>query len=161
MISGEASVQLRELVRKTKIPVALTVMGLGAFPANDPLSLDMLGMHGTVYSNYAVNEADLILAFGVRFDDRVTGKLPEFAKHGFIVHIDVDPSEINKNKAAHIPIVSDIKFALAELNKIVEAPDDLTEWHEQIAAWKKSDPLKYDKSSTAFCSSTPSTNFRS
>jgi acetolactate synthase I/II/III large subunit len=145
VISGDASVQLRELVRKTKIPVALTVMGLGAFPANDPLSLGMLGMHGTVYSNYAVNEADLILAFGVRFDDRVTGKLQEFAKHGFIVHIDIDPSEINKNKAAHIPIVSDVKYALAELNKIVEAPDDLSEWHEQIAAWKKSDPLKYDQ----------------
>jgi acetolactate synthase I/II/III large subunit len=146
VISGEASAELRELVRKTKIPVAMTVMGLGSFPANDPLSLDMLGMHGTVYSNYAVNEADLLLAFGVRFDDRVTGKVSEFAKHGFIVHIDIDPSEINKNKAAHIPIVSDIKFALAELNKIVEAPDDLGPWHKQVAEWKKSDPLKYDKS---------------
>ncbi len=145
VISGEASQELRELVRKTKIPIATTVMGLGAFPANDPNWLGMLGMHGTVYSNYAVNEADLILAFGVRFDDRVTGKLAEFAKHGFIVHVDIDPSEINKNKAAHIPIVSDIKFALAELNKIVEAPDDLSEWHQQIAAWKKSDPLKYDQ----------------
>ena len=146
VISGEASAELRELVKKTKIPVAMTVMGLGSFPANDPLSLDMLGMHGTVYSNYAVNEADLLLAFGVRFDDRVTGKVSEFAKHGFIVHIDIDPSEINKNKAAHIPIVSDIKFALAELNKIVEAPDDLGPWHKQVAEWKKSDPLKYDTS---------------
>ena len=144
VISGEASAELREFSRITKIPVAMTVMGLGAFPASDPLSLDMLGMHGTVYSNYAVNEADLLLAFGVRFDDRVTGKVSEFAKHGFIVHIDVDPSEINKNKAAHIPIVSDIKFALQELNKIVEAPDDLADWHKQVAAWKKSDPLKYD-----------------
>jgi acetolactate synthase-1/2/3 large subunit len=146
VISGEASRELRELVKKTNIPVAMTVMGLGAFPANDTNSLGMLGMHGTVYSNYAVNEADLLLAFGVRFDDRVTGKVQDFAKHGFIVHIDIDPSEINKNKAAHIPIVSDIKFALAELNKIVEAPEDLDEWHEQIAAWKKSDPMKYDKS---------------
>src|SRR6476660_2047265 len=136
VVSGDASTALRELVRNTKIPTALTVMGLGALPADDPQALGMLGMHGTVYSNYAVNEADLILAFGVRFDDRVTGKLQEFAKHGFIVHIDIDPSEINKNKAAHIPIVSDIKFALAELNKIVEAPDDLHPWHEQIAAWK-------------------------
>ncbi|HZZ28198.1 MAG TPA: biosynthetic-type acetolactate synthase large subunit, partial [Pirellulales bacterium] len=145
VISGDASPELRELVRKTKIPVAMTVMGLGAIPANEQLSLDMLGMHGSVYSNYAVNDADLLLAFGVRFDDRVTGKVAEFAKHGFIVHIDVDPSEINKNKAAHIPIVSDIKFALAELNKIVEAPDDLSDWHKQTAEWKKSDPLKYDK----------------
>jgi acetolactate synthase-1/2/3 large subunit len=144
VISGEASNELRELVKKTKIPVALTVMGLGAFPGTDPLSLGMVGMHGTVYSNYAINEADLILAFGVRFDDRVTGKLQEFAKHGFIVHVDIDPSEINKNKAAHIPIVSDIKFALSELNKIVEAPDDLSAWHEQVATWKKSDPLKYN-----------------
>jgi acetolactate synthase I/II/III large subunit len=146
VISGDASRELRELVKKTNIPVAMTVMGLGAFPANDKNSLGMLGMHGTVYSNYAVNDADLLLAFGVRFDDRVTGKVSEFAKHGFIVHIDIDPSEINKNKAAHIPIVSDIKFALAELNKIVEAPEDLGEWHDQIAAWKKSDPMTYDKS---------------
>ncbi|MCC7084947.1 MAG: biosynthetic-type acetolactate synthase large subunit [Pirellulales bacterium] len=146
VISGEASRELREFARKTGIPVAMTLMGLGAIPANDPGSLGMLGMHGTVYSNYAVNEADLLLALGVRFDDRVTGKVSEFAKHGFIVHIDIDPSEINKNKAAHIPIVSDIKFALAELNKIVEAPDDLDDWRTQIAAWKKSDPMTYDKS---------------
>ncbi len=144
VISGEASAELRELARKTGIPIAMTVMGLGAFPSNDPMSLDMLGMHGTVYANYAVNEADLLLAFGVRFDDRVTGKVSEFAKHGFIVHIDIDPSEINKNKAAHIPIVSDIKYAIAELNKIVEPPDDLAEWQEQVTKWKKADPLKYD-----------------
>jgi acetolactate synthase I/II/III large subunit len=81
----------------------------------------------------------------VRFDDRVTGKVSEFAKHGKIVHIDIDPSEINKNKEAHIPIVSDVKYALAELNKIVEAPEDLSEWHAQIAAWKKSDPFKLGK----------------
>ena len=104
----------------------MTLMGLGAFPNDDPLSLDMLGMHGSVYANYAVDQADLLLAFGVRFDDRVTGKVSEFAKHGKIVHIDIDPSEINKNKEAHIPIVSDVKYALAELNKIVEAPEDLS-----------------------------------
>jgi acetolactate synthase-1/2/3 large subunit len=80
----------------------------------------------------------------VRFDDRVTGKVSEFAKHGFIVHIDIDPSELNKNKEAHIPIVSDIKYALAELNKIVEKPDNLQPWYDQIAAWKKSDPFHYD-----------------
>ena len=145
IISSGASEELRELVRLTGIPVTMTVMGLGAFPGTDALSLDMLGMHGSVYANYAVNEADLLLAFGVRFDDRVTGKVSEFAKHGFIVHIDIDPSEINKNKAAHIPIVSDIKYALSELNKIVEAPADLTDWHKQVAAWKKADPFKYDK----------------
>ncbi|MBI2826477.1 MAG: biosynthetic-type acetolactate synthase large subunit [Planctomycetia bacterium] len=147
IIAGGASDELRELARKTKIPVTTTLMGLGAYPAGDPLALDMLGMHGSVYANYAVNDADLLLAFGVRFDDRVTGKVSEFAKHGKIVHIDIDPSEINKNKEAHIPIVSDIRYALAELNKIVEPPEaGLDDWHEQIAAWKKSDPFSYDKS---------------
>ncbi|HEX4130573.1 MAG TPA: biosynthetic-type acetolactate synthase large subunit [Pirellulales bacterium] len=144
VISGDASAELRELIRKTGIPTTMTVMGLGAVPNEDPLSLDMLGMHGSVYANYAVDQADLLLAFGVRFDDRVTGKVSEFAKHGFIVHIDIDPSELNKNKEAHIPIVSDIKYALAELNKIVEKPDNLQPWYDQIAAWKKSDPFHYD-----------------
>jgi acetolactate synthase-1/2/3 large subunit len=146
VIASGASNELRELARKTGIPLTMTLMGLGSYPNNDPLSMDMLGMHGSVYANMAVDQADLLLAFGVRFDDRVTGKVSEFAKHGKIVHIDIDPSEINKNKEAHIPIVSDIKFALAELNKIVEAPEDLTEWHKQIAAWKKADPFRYDKS---------------
>jgi len=145
VVMGNASPELHELVRKTKIPVTMTLMGLGAFPNEDPLSLDMLGMHGSVYANLAVDQADLLLAFGVRFDDRVTGKVSEFAKHGKIVHIDIDPSEINKNKEAHIPIVSDIKYALAELNKVVEAPEDIGDWHRQIAAWKKADPFHYDE----------------
>src|SRR3990172_2945229 len=117
----------------------MTLMGLGAFPGTDARSLDMLGMHGSVYANYAVDQADLLIALGVRFDDRVTGKVAEFAKHGKIVHVDIDPSEINKNKEAHIPIVSDLKYALAELNKIVERPEDLTGWHAQIVALKKSE----------------------
>ena len=142
VIMSGASDELRQLVAKTKIPVTTTLMGLGAYPGGAPLSLDMLGMHGSVYANYAVDQADLLLAFGVRFDDRVTGKVAEFARHGKIVHIDIDPSEINKNKEAHIPIISDIKFALGELNKIVEPPDDLGDWHAQIDAWKKSDPFK-------------------
>jgi len=146
VIQSGAATELRELVKKTNMPVTMTLMGLGAFPNEDPLSLDMLGMHGSVYSNLAVDQADLLLAFGVRFDDRVTGKVSEFAKHGKIVHIDIDPSEINKNKEAHIPIVSDIKFALAELNKIVEAPEDLSDWHAQIKEWKAKDPFKWDKS---------------
>ena len=90
------------MVHKTGIPVTTTVMGLGAIRADDPLWLDMLGMHGSVYSNYAVEQADLLLALGVRFDDRVTGKKEEFARDAFIVHIDIDPSEINKNKVAHV-----------------------------------------------------------
>jgi acetolactate synthase-1/2/3 large subunit len=146
VVSSGASDELRELVYKTGIPITTTLMGLGAFPSDDDRSLEMLGMHGTVYSNYAVNDADLLIALGVRFDDRVTGKKDEFAKGAKIVHIDVDPSEINKNKAAHIPIISDVKFALAELNKIVEPPDDMQAWIELIDEWKARYPLKFDTS---------------
>ena len=148
VVAAEAAGELRTLVEKTGIPVTTTLMGLGGFPGDHPLALDMLGMHGSVYANYAVHEADLLLALGVRFDDRVTGKVSEFAKHGTIVHIDVDPSEINKIKKAHIPIVSDVRYALAELNKIVEAPSDqksLEEWTRKIEVWKKSDPFEFDK----------------
>ena len=145
VITGDASDELRELVRKTGIPVTMTLMGLGAFPADDPLCLDMLGMHGSVYANYAVDEADLLIAIGVRFDDRVTGKVSEFAQHGFIVHIDIDPSEINKNKVVHVPIVADVEDALHALNKIVEKPAaPLTEWCARIAEWKREDPFSYD-----------------
>src|SRR5207302_2292503 len=119
MASG-ASAALRRFAERTGIPVALTVHGLGGFPSNSPLCLQMLGMHGTVFANYAINEADLLLAFGVRFDDRVTGKVSEFAKHGRIVHIDIDPSEINKNKAAHLPIVGDIRQALADMIALLD-----------------------------------------
>ena len=145
IISSGASQELRKLVQKTNIPVAMTVMGLGGYPNDHPLSMDMLGMHGSVYANYAISEADLILALGVRFDDRVTGKLEEFAKFAKIVHVDIDPSEINKNKEAHIPIVSDILFALQQLNKIVESPEDISEWLIQCRRWKEADPFKYDE----------------
>jgi acetolactate synthase-1/2/3 large subunit len=146
VISGDASDELRELVRKTGIPVTMTLMGLGAFPSDDPRSLDMLGMHGSVYANYAVDQADLLIAIGVRFDDRVTGKVAEFAQHGFIVHIDLDPSEINKNKIVHVPIVADVEDALHALNKIVEKPSaSLDDWYRQIDEWKREDPFSYDK----------------
>jgi len=147
VITGNASDELRELVRKTGIPVTMTLMGLGAFPGDHPLSLDMLGMHGSVYANYAVDEADLLIAIGVRFDDRVTGKVAEFAQHGFIVHIDIDPSEINKNKLVHVPIVADVEDALHALNKIVEPPAaGLEPWYERIAEWKRVDPFAFDTS---------------
>ncbi|MEK6233678.1 MAG: thiamine pyrophosphate-dependent enzyme, partial [Planctomycetales bacterium] len=145
IIASGASDELRKFVAKTGIPVTTTLMGLGCFPSNDPLSLRMLGMHGTVYSNYAVNECDLLLALGVRFDDRVTGKLETFAKDAKIIHVDIDASELHKNKSAHIPIVGDVKHALAELNKIVEAPQDLGPWLERIAHWKEENPLSYDE----------------
>lgn len=144
IIASSASEALREFVRRTGIPVTMTVMGLGAFPNEDPLSLDMLGMHGSVYANWSVRDCDLLIALGVRFDDRVTGKLAEFAKHAKIVHIDVDPSELNKNKSAHIPIVSDVKFAIEELNKVVEAPEDISPWVRQTQLWKRERPFKYD-----------------
>ena len=146
VIAGEASENLRTLVEKTGIPVTMTLMGLGAFPGDDPRSLDMLGMHGSVYANYAVDEADLLIAVGVRFDDRVTGKVAEFAQHGFIVHIDIDPSEINKNKLVHIPVVADVNEALAQLNEIVEPPEEgLDAWHAKIAGWKEEDPFAFDE----------------
>lgn len=145
IVSGEASEELRTLVKKTGIPVTMTVMGLGAFPAGHPLCLDMLGMHGSVYANYAVDQADLLIALGVRFDDRVTGKVEEFCKHGKIVHVDIDASELNKNKPAHIPVCSDVKYALAELNKIVEAPEDISAWTEQCSKWKQDNPFHYNQ----------------
>ena len=144
VISGDASDELREFVRKTGIPVAMTVMGLGAYPSEGPLSLDMLGMHGSVYANWAVKDCDLLIALGVRFDDRVTGKLEAFARHAKIIHIDVDPSEINKNKEAHIPICSDVKYALQEINKSVEPPADISAWVKLCLEWKKTQPFKFD-----------------
>ena len=147
VIAGDASESLRTLVEKTGIPVTMTLMGLGAFPGDNQRSLDMLGMHGSVYANYAVDEADLLIAVGVRFDDRVTGKVAEFAQHGFIVHIDIDPSEINKNKLVHIPIVADVNEALSQLNEVVEPPEEgLDEWHAKIAGWKEEDPFAFDES---------------
>ncbi|MFY9254888.1 MAG: biosynthetic-type acetolactate synthase large subunit [Fuerstiella sp.] len=144
-ILSDASDELRKFALRTGIPVTMTVMGLGAFPGEHEQSLHMLGMHGTAYANYAVNESDLLLAFGVRFDDRVTGKLDEFAKHGKIVHVDIDPSEIHKNKEAHIPINADLKEALIALNAALTDADipDIKEWSAKIADWKKNFPLSY------------------
>ncbi len=144
MVASGASDELREFAAKTGIPVAMTVHGLGAIPSDHYLSLNMLGMHGTVYANYAVNEADLLLALGVRFDDRVTGKLSEFAKHGRIVHVDIDASEINKNKFAHIPINADVQAFLEVINPLL-SPGDWRDWHQQIDEWRAGDPMTYDQ----------------
>ena len=144
IITGEATSELRELIAKTEIPTTLTVMGLGVLPATDPLCLDMLGMHGAIYANWAVRDCDLLIGLGVRFDDRVTGKLEKFARNAKIVHIDIDPSELNKNKPAHIPIVSDVKIALQRLVPLVEHKDDIDEWRAQCRAWKQENPLTYD-----------------
>jgi acetolactate synthase-1/2/3 large subunit len=157
VISGEASAELKEFALRTQIPVASTLMGIGCFPETHPLSLRWLGMHGTVYANNAVNEADLLIAVGVRFDDRVTGKLSEFAKHGTIVHIEIDESEINKNKPVRLPILSDVKYALGRLNQMLDSAGkkvvdqkDLTaftafpDWYRQIAAWRDEFPFQYE-----------------
>ena len=148
IIQSGGSEEFAKFARKTGIPVATTVMGIGCFPADDDQSLHMLGMHGTVYSNFAINEADLLLAFGVRFDDRVTGKLSEFAKHGKIVHVDIDPSEIHKNKIAEIPVVANVKEVLQGLNAMIADEDvpQLDDWWSQINAWKKQYPLKVKES---------------
>ena len=147
-INSNASEELVKFALRAKIPVTTTLMGLGSFPGDHPQALDMLGMHGTVYANFAVDKADLLLAFGVRFDDRVTGKLEEFAKHGKIVHVDIDPSEIHKNKEAHIPIVADLKSVLIKLNKSLTDADipNLDEWTKQIAEWKAKYPLGQEES---------------
>ena len=144
VVSSDAAAELREFVQKTGIPVAMTLQGLGSIPSDHYLSLGMLGMHGTVYSNYAINDADLLLALGVRFDDRVTGKLSEFAKHGKIVHVDIDASEINKNKAAHLAVNTDVKSFLRALNPIVE-PGDYRDWHKQVDDWRAADPMTYEQ----------------
>jgi acetolactate synthase-1/2/3 large subunit len=154
--SGAASL-LKAFAERTGIPVALTLLGLGGFPSDHFLCLQMLGMHGTIYSNYAVNDSDLLLAFGVRFDDRVTGKITEFAKHGQIVHIDVDPSELNKNKAAHLPIHGDIALALEDLLNLMDEQEaeakfkkpQFAEWIGQIEEWRENEPLRFNDSDDA------------
>jgi acetolactate synthase I/II/III large subunit len=145
IIASGASDLLREFAKRTGIPVAMTVMGLGAFPNEDPQSLDMLGMHGSVYANFAVEQCDLLLALGVRFDDRVTGKLAEFAKHAKIVHVDIDSSEINKNKRAHIPVLCDVRLFLEAILPVLQAPEDISAWQLQCRAWKRDEPFHYDR----------------
>ncbi len=147
IIKSEAWKELKDLAEIIEAPVTTTLMGKGAFPDEHPLSLRMLGMHGTRYANYAIMDSDLILAVGVRFDDRVTGKISAFAPHATIIHIDVDPAEISKNVVAHVPIVGDAKTVLKDLtaavNKIEKPYADKTRWHAMINEWKKKYPLHY------------------
>ena len=144
-VASGAAEELTNFALRTGIPVTTTVMGIGSFPGDHDQSLHMLGMHGTVPANYAVNESDLLLAFGVRFDDRVTGKLEEFARHGKIVHVDIDPAEIHKNKLAHIPVVADLRETMAALNEALTNEDvpEIGPWRETIAEWKAKYPLSY------------------
>lgn len=135
--------ELREFAEKINAPVTLTLMGLGAFPGNHPLFLGMLGMHGTAYANYATMNADLIIAVGARFDDRVTGKLATFAKNARIIHIDVDPSSISKNVPVDIPIVGDAKNVLGQILEEIKKTPDTAEWLKTVEAWRKKHPLTY------------------
>jgi len=152
IITSDAHKALLEFAQRAQIPVATTLMGIGGFPQSHDLSLHWLGMHGTVYANNAVNEGDLLLAFGVRFDDRVTGKVDKFAEHGTIVHIDIDNSELNKNKAVKLPILANVREALERLNELLDHAgykektsgyDAHPDWFAQIAEWKTDQPLKY------------------
>ncbi len=145
VIWSGAAVEVKELAEKTGIPVTATLMGLGGFPGDHKQFLGMLGMHGTRTANYAIMHSDLIIAIGARFDDRVTGKLDEFAPEAKIIHIDIDPSSISKNVKVDIPIVGDAKKVLRELNKIVKAPE-IDDWWKRIEEWRQKYPLRYQKS---------------
>ncbi|MFH1783808.1 MAG: biosynthetic-type acetolactate synthase large subunit [bacterium] len=145
LIIADAWKELRQLAEKADIPVTLTLMGIGAFPCNHRLSLGMLGMHGTFYANYAIQESDLIIAIGSRFDDRITGKISAFAPHAKIIHIDIDPTSISKNVVVDIPVVGDAREILRELIKNVKK-NELKAWNNKISEWKKKYPLTYKKS---------------
>ncbi|WKA04146.1 hypothetical protein VitviT2T_022206 [Vitis vinifera] len=143
-----SSEELKRFVDLTGIPVASTLMGLGAFPCTDKLSLQMLGMHGTMYANYAVDRSDLLLAFGVRFDDRVTGKIEAFASRAKIVHIDIDPAEIGKNKQPHVSVCADVKQALTGMNSLLEETGakskyDFSSWRDELNEQKAKYPLSF------------------
>jgi acetolactate synthase-1/2/3 large subunit len=145
VIIADASEELREMAMYSNIPVTTTLTGKGCFPEDHHLAMGMLGMHGTQYANYAVSKADLLIAVGARFDDRVTGNLQAFAPEARIIHIDLDPAEISKNVAVDVPIVGDAKWVLtallAELRKLELSPERHLPWMKQVESWKKDHPL--------------------
>jgi len=146
VISSNASPELIELAETICAPVTTTLMGIGSIPTEHPLYIGMLGMHGSKYANYAVQESDLIIAVGARFDDRVTGKLESFAPNARIIHIDVDPAEVSKNVKVHVPIVGDAKQILKSLNKYVKRCNSEA-WLDKIEHWKKEYPFTYKQMS--------------
>ncbi|MBU0729583.1 MAG: biosynthetic-type acetolactate synthase large subunit [Proteobacteria bacterium] len=152
VIASKSHEELTDLATKLSVPVTMTLMGLGGFPGTDPLSMGMLGMHGTYYANMAVANCDLLIAVGSRFDDRVTGRIDAFAPHAKIIHIDIDPSSISKNVRVDIPIVADCKHALTAMNTWFDRNDEFKKeesaekheaWLEQISDWKIKHPLGY------------------
>ena len=154
---SDASDELLEMAELTQIPVTMTLMGLGSFPGTHPLSMGMLGMHGGYWTNMAMHHADLLIAVGARFDDRVTGKLSDFSPTARVVHIDIDPTSIKKNVHAHIPIVGDVRMVLKQLNvslrsldgNVNERKQQLKPWLNQIDEWKRAHPLRYQQDDKA------------
>ncbi len=152
VIASNSNEELTALAKNLNIPVTMTLMGLGGFPGTDKLSMGMLGMHGTYFSNMAVSQCDLLIAVGARFDDRVTGKIDEFAPYAKIIHIDIDPTSISKNVSVDIPIVADCKHALTAMNRWFDVTEDFDKkkqkdkvapWLKEINQWKKKHPLGY------------------
>jgi len=144
VIMSGSSEELKIFARENKLPVTMTLQGLGAFPGTDPLSLGMLGMHGTYWANRAVDNCDVLVSLGARFDDRVTGKVETFCTKAFKIHVDIDPTAIDKNVIVDLPIVGDVKHVLAELAAEMNTPPDTTEWLAQIEEWKNECPLVYE-----------------
>ena len=141
VISSNASPELIEFATKLAIPVTTTLMGLGCIPCDHPLNLGMLGMHGTEYANFAVTECDLLIAIGARFDDRVTGKIDTFAPHAKVIHIDIDPAEIGKNKRVDVPIVGDVKSVLTDMLAGIKKAGACDAWNKKVRYWKQHHPL--------------------
>ena len=141
VLLSNATEELYKLATTCEVPVVNTLLGLGSFPGEHQLSLGMLGMHGTVYANYAVNEADVVLALGIRFDDRIAGVPKEFCKDATIIHVDIDPAEIGKNKLIDIPIVGDLKHVLNEMNHEL-TPQNHESWLECIREWREEYPIR-------------------
>jgi acetolactate synthase-1/2/3 large subunit len=155
VILSDAAAELTEFAQSMGIPVTTTLMAMGAFPGTDPLCMGMLGMHGTYAANMAISHCDLILAIGARFDDRVTGKIDEFAPHAKIVHVDIDPTSIQKNVRVDIPIVGDVKDVLKKMIKSAKGSKDaagyrkkIAPWRDEIAAWEATHPMKYKQGKT-------------
>lgn len=148
VISSDSAEELKELAERMRIPVTTTLMGMGAFPSSHELSLGMLGMHGSRYANYAIAECDLLIATGVRFDDRVTGKIEQFAPHAKVIHMDIDAAEIGKNVAVDIPIVGNLKEILQALLQRISGKREDGPWQEKIFRWKQQFSLSYGESSS-------------
>lgn len=146
VIMSGATDELKLLAKENKLPVAMTLQGLGAYPGSDELSLGMIGMHGTYWANQAITNCDVLVSLGARFDDRVTGRIDKFSLKSYKIHIDIDPAAIDKNVLVDLPIVGDAKHILAELASELTEPPATDEWWEEINAWREECPMEYEKS---------------